>query len=228
MIATIVGVMAIPCWIAFVYFAFRTWQINPDGGFGFGAMFKIYGFALSVVSGVAACSLTLLWRVLLVAIAAMLIVPPLPADAGHRCHVRVQAVAVHHQAYVQPIVQNVFYKVGEQVQLEAIVAKAIRAELQGIREQQAAPAQPASGSLLNAKCSKCHEQYDGVQAISCDDYRRFDEMYLKTHNGFDGGAAVPGKMQTVLGALSEVDFLNIKAEMLSLQEKPADDAGVLK
>jgi hypothetical protein len=159
------------------------------------------------------------------------------ADAGH-CHRRVQAVAVHHQAYVQPIVQNVFYSVGENIRFESAVQKAVREELQQWRSLETgkpvapaeAPPQQNSGSLLNAKCAKCHDEFRDAQSISCETYKRFDQMLMQTHNGLKDGNLVPAKMQTGLQGLSEVDALNIKAEMLGLIEKAPveDEPGVLK
>jgi cytochrome c553 len=128
--------------------------------------------------------------------------------------------------------------VGENIRFESAVQKAVREELQQWRSLETGkpvvpaeqPTQQNTGSLLNARCSKCHEHFTGKERITCEEYRAFDRYYMKVHNGLEGGEPVPTKMQAVLQALTEADFLNIKAEMHTLvEEKPAEDEpGVLR
>lgn len=158
------------------------------------------------------------------------------ADAGH-CHVRQVQAVVHHQPYVHHQQAQVLYLVAPELRIEAQVKKALNAnpdyaEFQKFREwksqQQAnTQQQQAAGSLIENKCVKCHADF--ANGIDCETYLRFDQMYMQQHNGASG-PEVPAKMQQVLGSMSEVDYLNIKAEMQKFLAKPAttEEAGVLR
>lgn len=159
-----------------------------------------------------------LWLIMALVILAGALLLAGMANAG--CHVR--KAVVLQQVYAYPVQQNVFYSVGEAARFEAILDKKLAALQQANTQQQ-----QAAGSLIESKCVKCHADF--ANGIDCETYLKFDRFYMQIHNGASG-PEVPAKMQQVLGSMSEVDYLNIKAEMQKFLAKPAttEEAGVLK
>jgi hypothetical protein len=121
---------------------------------------------------------------------------------------------VHH-AHVQ---QQVLYFAGQAVQDEAIVRKAIRAELPAIvdavRQELQAPQQQTLGTL-GQKCAKCHTGetaqggFDLKAGIDDGQFRRIVEM-------LGAGRDVPEAMKAVVNSLTPEQKGAITDEMLSL------------
>lgn len=131
-------------------------------------------------------------RLLFVAIVAATLALCAAATAGECRHffqpVKQVAVVQHHvqavQAVAVPVVYpQVYYQAGQGLEIEAAVAKALRRELQAIRQEIAmpqratAPPPPADPrNILMGKCGKCHSgatpkaglTIDGVTAMPCE------------------------------------------------------------
>lgn len=100
-------------------------------------------------------------------IAAVLATFATEAKATHPCVV-VQKQIVAQPVYAVPVVQNIYYSVGQSIQLEAIVERAVQQRLQAIQQQQAqqqatnpaesspTPNQPDTANVFVANCASCH------------------------------------------------------------------------
>jgi hypothetical protein len=108
------------------------------------------------------------------------IVPP--ADAGD-CHVLHQQQFVHGYYYAQPFVQNVFYRVGEPIQFEALVQKAVQAELQKLKQPQEmpaeAPARATDATFIAEHCAECHSLPKPAKGLVIDGNAPLDANLLR-------------------------------------------------
>jgi cytochrome c553 len=150
----------------------------------------------------------------------------IPAFAECR-HLFKQQV-VHH-AVVQPIVhQNIFYSVGEglvqQVKIEQEVQRQLKLALQAPQQQQTA--QP-TGTVLQAKCARCHSGEAAKGGVRFDD--GVDDAEFRRSVEILSGFNVPQAMKGIVGALQPADKGNITEEMLKSQPgKPAPPADPLE
>lgn len=174
------------------------------------------------------------WSLVGFAAALVFAVFAIPAKAGH-CHV--QRVV----SYAYPVVQPIYYSVGESARFEVVVEKKLQEREKQWRSlnsgQPVAPAAPDGSPQLLIKqyCGKCHGgatpdggfRLDGTDAIDSDLVTEFKSMTK-------GLRAVPTKMKPLLETLTPEGVDALETEMLKLRTakpkpKPADDdAGILK
>lgn len=137
----------------------------------------------------------------------------------------------HHKAVVvQQVVAvpQVYYFAGQAVQDEAVLRKAIRAELQGViqqLQQQNAPPNQASvnppiatGSVFAAKCLRCHSGEAAKGAVRLDGFIDAATRWRITE--LLSGHDVPDAMKGVIGGLQPGDHPKILEELMR-QPAPA-------
>jgi len=130
----------------------------------------------------------------------------IPAFAGN-CHQLFHAHHVQQVVAVQPL-----YFAGQATQDEAIIRKAIRAELPAIIQQlQAVPQQQQVAGAI-AKCAKCHK---GETALTSDPatFKAFARMA-----GL--GEGIPAEMKGVIGSLTPAEKGEVTEYLLRLPAKP--------
>jgi hypothetical protein len=139
----------------------------------------------------------------------------------------------HHvqQVVAVPVVQNLFYSVGDGLLLEAAVEKAFQRR-EALQQQQVAP---ATLSVFASKCARCHtgsESQGGDLTLTISDkaFRRGVAMLGE-------GANVPPEMKAVVAGLTADEKGELTSLMLRLPAKleqpppvptPFDSPGVLR
>jgi len=131
----------------------------------------------------------------------------------------------HHHVQQVVAVAPVYYFAGQATQDEALLRKAIRAEapaiIQGVLQQLQAPQaqqhairpQQAIGSLLTAKCAKCHTGENSLTnpdgTLDCSKFRQFARM---AGLGLD----IPDQMKPVINSLTPDEKGRLTEELLAI------------
>lgn len=176
----------------------------------------------------------LFWSLIAVAVALVFALFAVPVEAAP-CHVKVQRVV--NYAYAYPLVQPIYYSVGESARFEAVVEKKLQEREKQWRSmangQPVAP-EAADGSpalLIKQKCAACHGganakggiRLDGSEAVSDEAFRSFSRMYLT-------GDGIPKAMQPLMQKLTADEGSAILGELLRLEavkQSPGEE-GTLK
>jgi len=137
------------------------------------------------------------------------------------CH---QLFKQHHVVQQVVAVPAIYYFAGQATQDEALLRRAIRAELQlALQQQHAAPNQAlvnppiATASVLSAKCGRCHFG-EAAKGIRLDGFIDAATRWRITE--LLSGHDVPKAMQGVIGGLQPGDHPAILQELMH-QRQPA-------
>lgn len=130
---------------------------------------------------------------------------------------------VYHAPYVAPvkIQQNIFYKVGEALELRSIIRQELESVKAELRAQHPEPLKQSTG-ILSAKCARCHNgsgAFDIAGGLDDAQFRRWVEMAGQDID-------VPSAMKPVLLNLRNANELGAVTDALIALPRAVPD-GVL-
>lgn len=136
--------------------------------------------------------------------------------AASDCHALYRHRVVQ-QVVAVPYVAPVYYAVGQQLQLEALVEKAVEKKLKTLQSQ-APQIQEKPATLLAAKCARCHSGDAPKGGVTLDGKQPVDDATFRAVVKMLGtGEGVPKGMAKVIEDLKPAEKGQLTEELLGLE-----------